>query len=128
MFSMDERVRYLKPQLMEVICQLRFPTILSIGAKDPVDFQEKIRAKFPRYIRKTENPVQIVNGKPEPQPPVINHEFLSADGRWSTFTVSAQLLAGQGLREATVTLRLLRENGLWKITFSQLTDWLEVVR
>lgn len=82
MFSMEDRVRYLKPQIMEVICQLRFPTILSIGAKDPADFQDRIRAKFPRYIRKTENPVKIVNGKPEPQPPVINHEFLSADGRW----------------------------------------------
>ena len=39
MFSMEDRVQYAKPQIMEVICQLRFPTILSIGAKEPVDFQ-----------------------------------------------------------------------------------------
>ena len=82
MFSMEDRVQYAKPQIMEVICQLRFPTILSIGAKEPVDFQEQIRHDFPRYSRTEEKPVKIVNGKPEPQPPVTNYQFLSADGRW----------------------------------------------
>ena len=82
MFSTEERVQYAKPQVMEVICQLRFPTILSIGAKEPVDFQEQIRHDFPRYSRNEEKPVKIVNGKPEPQPPVTNYQFLSADGRW----------------------------------------------
>ncbi len=82
MFSTEDRVQYAKPQVMEVICQLRFPTILSIGAKEPVDFQEQIRHDFPRYSRNEEKPVKIVNGKPEPQPPVTNYQFLSADGRW----------------------------------------------
>lgn len=37
---------------------------------------------FPQYGRKQENlPPQIVNGKPVPQPPVINYQFVSADGR-----------------------------------------------
>ena len=34
---------YARSPLVEVICQLRFPAILSIGANDPVDFQEAIR-------------------------------------------------------------------------------------
>ncbi len=82
MFSNAERVQYAKPQIMEVICQLRFPTILSIGAREPADFQDRIRGVFPRYSSTQEKPVKIVNGKPEPQPPVTNYQFLSADGRW----------------------------------------------
>ena len=36
-------VHYGRPQLREVICQLRFPAILSIGSHEPADFQEAIR-------------------------------------------------------------------------------------
>ena len=41
MFSASERVLYGKRQLVEVICQLRFPTILSISAKEPAEFQDE---------------------------------------------------------------------------------------
>ena len=82
MFSNEDRVRYAKPQIMEVICQLRFPTILSIGAREPAEFQEQIRSQFPRYSRSEEKPMKMVNGRMEPQPPVTNYQFLSADGRW----------------------------------------------
>ena len=54
MFLDASHVQYRKPQLVEVICQLRFPAILSIGAKDPVDFQERIRREYPRYTRNIE--------------------------------------------------------------------------
>ena len=40
MFSQEERCIYTNNQLMEVICQLRFPTILAVGAREPVDFQD----------------------------------------------------------------------------------------
>ena len=40
MFSNEPRVIYRRNQLGEVICQLRFPEILAIAAKPPVDFQE----------------------------------------------------------------------------------------
>ena len=46
LYSENPRVRYDKPQLAEVICQLRFPAILSIGAREPVDFQEAVRGMF----------------------------------------------------------------------------------
>lgn len=74
---------YEKTLAHEVICQLRFPTILSINNVEPADFQERIREDFPQYARKQDVlPPQIVNGKPEPQPPVTNYHFLSQDGRW----------------------------------------------
>lgn len=87
MFSESERVRYAKPQLLEVICQLRFPTILSISAKEPAEFQDQIRDNFPRYSRNVETLPPKVKGqagnmKLEEQPSVINYQFLSADGRW----------------------------------------------
>lgn len=44
-----KRVRYEKSPLVEVIFQLRFPTILSINARQPVEFQELIRKQFPFY-------------------------------------------------------------------------------
>jgi uncharacterized protein (TIGR04255 family) len=33
--------------LQEVICQVRFPTILRIAHEEPVEFQERIRPRFP---------------------------------------------------------------------------------
>lgn len=83
----SERVRYAKPQLLEVICQLRFPTILSISAKEPAEFQELIRREFPRYARNLEKMPPKVTGQPgnmhlEEQGNVVNYQFLSADGRW----------------------------------------------
>lgn len=87
MFLDASRVQYRKPQLVEVICQLRFPAILSIGAKDPVDFQERIRREYPRYTRNIEKLPPKLMGQPgnmklQEQPDVVNHQFLSADGRW----------------------------------------------
>ena len=81
------RVRYAKPQILQVICQLRFPTILSISAKEPAEFQELIREDFPRYSRNLEKaPPRVVDQggrqRLEEQPEVVNYQFLSADGRW----------------------------------------------
>ena len=78
MISSDNRhYRYGKGQLIEVICQLRFPTILSIDTREPADFQETIRAAFPRYQCQVEQG-PAVNGAPPK--PINNHTFLSEDG------------------------------------------------
>ena len=69
---------YEKQQLIETICQLRFPTILSIDAKEPADFQDTIRGTFPRYLCQTEN-VAGPDGKPQP---VRNHSFITEDGAY----------------------------------------------
>ena len=67
---------YEKQQLIETICQLRFPTILSIDAKAPADFQDTIRADFPRYACQMD-PVKGPDGKQEQ---VRNHSFITEDG------------------------------------------------
>ena len=88
LFSAHPRVQYRKAPAHEVICQLRFPTILSINTVEPADFQEAIRAEFPKYARRqdtTPPKITLVNGsapKVEQQPPVINYHFLSADNQW----------------------------------------------
>ena len=83
MFSNDERVIYAKRQLVEVICQLRFPEILKIDVSEPADFQERIRRDYPQYEKKIEQlPPQMVNGKPVPQGTVNNYQFISAEGQW----------------------------------------------
>ena len=52
MFSNEERMIYAKRQLVEVICQLRFPEILSIDASEPAAFQDRIRREYPQYEKK----------------------------------------------------------------------------
>jgi uncharacterized protein (TIGR04255 family) len=51
-FPEYDRVIYDKNPLAAVICQLRFPTILSIEQKPPADFQERIRQDYPVYREK----------------------------------------------------------------------------
>lgn len=87
MFFSSERCHYRHNQLAEVICQFRFPEILAISAKPPVDFQEAIRSDFPQYSRRQEAPAPKLVGAPgnltvQNQEPVINHQFVSADGNW----------------------------------------------
>ncbi len=77
--SDNRRYAYGKNQLIEVICQLRFPTILSIDTREPADFQEVIRAAFPRYQCQVEQ-LPAANGA-RPQT-VNNHTFISDDGSY----------------------------------------------
>jgi uncharacterized protein (TIGR04255 family) len=46
-FPESPRVRYSRNPLVEVICQLRFPKILSIETETPVEFQEAVRSEYP---------------------------------------------------------------------------------
>lgn len=87
MFSNENRVKYRKNQLGDVICQLRFPQILTIEANVPVDFQEVIRDEFPVYSVRKEAPLPKLSGVPgnlqlEKQPQSNNYQFVSADGVW----------------------------------------------
>lgn len=82
MFEQIERCQYGKNQLTEVICQLRFPTILTIGTKEPVELQETVRGAFPRYLVSRDQPtVPVGTATAQPQP-VTNYHFLSADNVW----------------------------------------------
>ena len=88
LYSDSPRVHYDKAQLAEVICQLRFPAILAISAKEPVDFQDAIRSMFPRYAARQEQPAPKITGlgtpaaKLEQGQPITNYNFISADGKW----------------------------------------------
>lgn len=85
MFSAEERVIFQKNQLMEVICQFRFPEILAIEAKSPADFQDAIREDYPVYRLTKEVQQPRVTGTPgafrlEEQKPTVNHQFSTSDG------------------------------------------------
>ena len=83
LFPDYEPCTYQTNQLLEVICQLRFPTILSINEAMPAAFQEEIRKEFPQFSVRAER-VPVAPGQ---QPPaqtmtVNNYQFISADGKW----------------------------------------------
>ena len=87
MFSQEPRCLYRKNQIGEVICQLRFPEILTIGANVPVAFQEAIRSDYPQYSARQEAPPPKISGAPgnltlENPPSTVNYQFVSADGVW----------------------------------------------
>lgn len=58
--SSFKRVRYQKSPLVEVVFQLRFPTILIINSNQPVDFQERIRERYPFFEEQTEEQGDIL--------------------------------------------------------------------
>ena len=87
MFSTEDRCIYSCNQLADVICQLRFPEILTIGTTVPAQFQELIRNDFPQYSARKESPAPKIKGGPggfalENQQETINYQFTSADGVW----------------------------------------------
>lgn len=88
LYSDSLRVHYNRSQLAEVICQLRFPAILTIGTNEPAQFQDAVRSLFPRFSVKQEQlPPKLVgagtpNAHLESPAPVANYHFISADGKW----------------------------------------------
>lgn len=87
MHANEHRCIYRRHQLGEVVCQLRFPEILSIGANLPAQFQELIRYEFPQYAAKKEALPPKITGTPgnfslENMPQTVNYHFISADGVW----------------------------------------------
>lgn len=87
MFSDEPRCVYKVNPLADVICQLRFPEILSIEANAPADFQDAVRSTFPKYTQHIEVSSPHVTGTPgnlrlETPPATNNYQFSSADGIW----------------------------------------------
>lgn len=87
MFSNENRCIYSENHLAEVVCQLRFPEILTIETTLPDQFQEAIRAEFPRFSQRKEAPAPKLVGVPgnlsvQNQPATVNYQFASADGVW----------------------------------------------
>ena len=87
-FPESERVVYQHNPLVEVICQLRFPTILEIGATAPAAFQKKIRSIYPLYQRDDPSTVfpkeraRFLEGFSFPRTAeLLTHKFLTEDGQ-----------------------------------------------
>jgi len=88
-FKESERVIYKRNPLVQVVCQLRFPRILSINERVPVDFQERIRKTYPIYnVAVEQQPQLIVEPGMNPLPKFIqnelinNYSFSSDDNIW----------------------------------------------
>lgn len=89
-FPQAKRIIYKNNPLDEVVCQLRFPSILKIDAEIPAEFQESIRKQFPQYAESSEVTLDFppmaadVNIPPQFLKPseTKNYEFTSEDGLW----------------------------------------------
>ena len=87
MFSHESRCLYRENQLADVVCQLRFPEILTISAEPPAKFQEAIREEFPLFTQRKDAPAPKIVGIPgnmtlENPKPTVNYHFASADNVW----------------------------------------------
>lgn len=81
-----KRVRYEKSPLVEVIFQLRFPTILSINKTQPADYQDRVRERYPFFQENIEQQGEVVIGPNGPQQIKTsqnkNYSFISADNKY----------------------------------------------
>lgn len=84
-----ERVIYKNNPLIEVVCQLRFPRILSINETAPATFQDHIRQEYPVFNTMIEQQQQLaLEAESFSIPRVIqteankNYRFSSEDGAW----------------------------------------------
>ena len=80
-FPAVEDIHLVNAPLREVICQVRFPTILRIAHEEPTEFQDRIRARFPVLEIERSVVVETEGVKPGGRvgfpPPVFR--FLSPD-------------------------------------------------
>lgn len=91
-FPETSRVIYHKSPLVEVICQFRFPSILSIETELPTKFQESIKDNYPFFNEKVEVQVKIFDDLVNKLPEIVNispatiknknYEFISGDDKW----------------------------------------------
>lgn len=95
------RVIYRKNPLEQVICQIRFDTILVIESEAPTRFQEVIRGEYPQYSEPIDLPIPLPQEISQHLPPVViqsmlqttkKYEFTSSDGEW-TVTLTRDFLA-----------------------------------
>jgi len=106
-FPEVDRVIYKNNPIVELICEFRFPRILSINEKAPVEFQEKIRSSYPIYkvaighqgqvtIEMPANSVDAPTTRLSQSEKIKNYQFYSADRNWrinltsTSFSVSTQ--------------------------------------
>ncbi|BAY94957.1 MULTISPECIES: TIGR04255 family protein [unclassified Tolypothrix] len=82
-----ERVIYEYNPLIEVIAQIRFPTILKITSQEPVDFQDSVRFEYPIFeaSRNLQIPVELSNLLTQFNSNIaseVTYQFKSEDLSW----------------------------------------------
>lgn len=82
-FPQREDVRLQRAPLAEVICQVRFPSILRIASEQPVAFQEWVRERFPQLAVEQGvvvhmEPLGTMPPSAKPEPRIFR--FKSPDG------------------------------------------------
>jgi uncharacterized protein (TIGR04255 family) len=107
-FPDAQRVIYKNNPLVEVVCQIRYPTILKIENELPVNFQEKIRQRFPIFK-------QVTNIQLPQELSQLTNLLAQADNR--TYTFSTQ--------DEKWTLNLTRD--FLALTTSHYTKWEEFI-
>lgn len=107
LFPEAQRVIYKKNPLDQVICQVRFPSILKIDTEIPAEFQDRIRSEFPNFSETSELKLEIPR---------------SAKGQ----EIPLELLRGAQQSLSTKNYEFISEDNLWKInltrTFLALTS------
>ena len=88
LFSSHPRTHYRNAPVHEVICQLRFPTILSINEAMPAAFQEEIRKEFPQFSVRAERVPVAPGQQPPAQTMTVNNDELFPFGVMPMLTFS----------------------------------------
>lgn len=103
-FPHTPRETYSKNPIQDVICQVRFPTILEISARPPADFQNLIRKDYPLFQEGRPGPSGVMHGLPDEiaqlveglsaksAPTVPEYKFLTSDNNKS-ITLTQDFLA-----------------------------------
>jgi uncharacterized protein (TIGR04255 family) len=114
-------VHYRKNPLVEVICQVRFPRILSIDGEVPSAFQNEINSQYPNLQTANEFQQQLsvdmTDDNPIPrfaQEKRLNYAFVSADAQWKVNLAS------------TFFSLSTRQYCLWEKFYEKLTSLIEV--
>ncbi len=92
-FPPATRVVYNENPLVEVICQLRFPTLLEIPAADPAAFQTAIRAEYPEYERQDGGPGLPAGQFPPEVAAIVDKFGIPAGGPTYKFMTEDRLRA-----------------------------------
>src|SRR5262249_41803250 len=85
-FPESPRVVFQQNPIEQVVCQLRFPTILDIAATEPAVFQERIRNAYPLYERQEASALPrevagLASSLSVSVPQDVTHNFATEDGQ-----------------------------------------------
>jgi uncharacterized protein (TIGR04255 family) len=86
LFPKVDRVIYGKSPLIEVICQIRFPADLRIETTAPVDFQQRVRGRFPILAQQSRAALSAV----PPELAKVFESVLPPPGGSTTWTFNTE--------------------------------------